>query len=115
MLRLWGIPSVLRYPLLLAVRRRAGIDLLGVRPIEAVSQVRAPVLFVHGAADEQVPPYHSELMAEVRRREGLPTERWILPGGEHGFDGYPPPGIFWNRVLDFFDRALGGPPPDLAL
>ena len=115
MLRLWEIPSILRYPLFLAVRRRAGIDLFGVRPIEVISQVRAPVLFVHGDADEQVPLYHSELMAEVRRREGLPTEQWILPGGEHGFDSYPPTGIFWNRVIDFFDRALGGPPPGLAL
>ena len=31
------------------------------------------------------------------------------------FDNYPPPGIFWSRVLDFFDGVLGGPPSELAL
>jgi hypothetical protein len=54
-------------------------------------------------------------MAEARKKAGLPTERWLLPGGQHGFDNYPPEGIFWNRVLDFFDAALGGAPPALTL
>jgi dipeptidyl aminopeptidase/acylaminoacyl peptidase len=50
-------------------------------------------------------------MNEARKRAELASELWVLPGGEHGFDNYPPEGIFWNRILDFFDHALGGPPP----
>jgi dipeptidyl aminopeptidase/acylaminoacyl peptidase len=110
-----GVSSWFRYPLSLAVRWRAGIDLTSIRPGQVITDIRAPVLFIHGDADDQIPPYHSEQLAEARRRAGLPTERWLLPGGEHGFDNYPPPGIFWNRVLDFFDAALGGAPPDLTL
>jgi dipeptidyl aminopeptidase/acylaminoacyl peptidase len=110
-----GVSPWLRYPLSLAVRWRAGIDLKRIRPIDAIEEIRVPILFIHGDADNQVPPYHSELLEESRRKAGLPTERWVLPGGEHGFDNYPPPGIFWNRVLDFFDSALGGPPPELTL
>lgn len=109
-----GMSALLRYPLAGVIWLRTGIDLRTVRPGEVITRVRAPVLFIHGDADEQVLPYHSELMAEARRGAGLPTERWVLSGGEHGFDNYPPEGIFWSRVLDFFDRALGGPPPELA-
>ena len=110
-----GAPTLVRYPLSVSVWARAGINLWGVRPLDAITQVRAPVLFIHGDADEEVPPHHSEEMARLRKQAGLPTERWLLPGGEHGFDNYPPPGIFWNRVVDFFDAALGGAPPALTL
>jgi fermentation-respiration switch protein FrsA (DUF1100 family) len=113
-LRARGRSPLLRYPLALAVWYRAGIDLRMVRPVDFITQIRAPVLFIHGDADTRVLPYHSEVMAQARRKAGLPTERWVLPGGEHGFENYPPAGIFWSRVLDFFDEALGGPPPGLA-
>jgi uncharacterized protein len=111
MLRSRGGHPVLRYPLSVAVRLRAGVDIAAVRPFDVVTRVKAKVLFVHGDADRQVPVTHSEKMHEDRLRAGLPSELWILPGGEHGFDNYPPQGIFWNRILDFLDRALGGPPP----
>ena len=115
MLRARGGYSVLRYPLFLAVRWRTGLDLTEVRPAEVITTVKAPVLFVHGDADRQVPLTHSETMHQARRQAGLESELWVLPGGEHGFDNYPPEGIFWNRILDFFDRALGGPPPEWDL
>lgn len=105
-----GGHPILRYPLSIAVRFRAGFDMRSVRPIDVITDVRAPVLFVHGDADRTVPLTHSERMHEARLEAGLPSELWVLPGGEHGFDNYPPEGIFWNRILDFFDRALGGPP-----
>jgi fermentation-respiration switch protein FrsA (DUF1100 family) len=115
MLSARGRHPILRYPLSIAVWLRTGIDLRSIRPLDVVTDVMAPVLFVHGDADRQVPLTHSERMHEARRRKGLPSELWILPGGEHGFDNYPPEGIFWNRILDFFDRALGGAPPEWDL
>ena len=107
MLRSRGGHPVLRYPLSVAVRLRAGVNIASVRPFDVIPQVKAKVLFVHGDADRQVPVTHSEKMHEDRLSAGLPSEIWILPGGEHGFDNYPPEGIFWNRILDFLDRALG--------
>ena len=83
--------------------------------LEVINEIEAPVLFVHGDADRQVPIAHSESMHDARRRAGLESTLWVLPGGEHGFDNYPPEGIFWNRILDFFDLALGGPPPEWEL
>lgn len=111
MLQSRGVPPWLRYPLAIAVRLRAGLDLRSVRPGDVITRVPAPVLFVHGDADDQVPVAHSKRMHDARERAGLESRIWILPGGEHGFDDYPPEGIFWNRILDFFDEALGGAPP----
>ncbi len=104
-----GSPS-LRAPLSFFVWVRTGLRIREVRPIEAITAISGPVLFVHGDQDRQVPPEHSLELHEARLAAGLPSRRWVLPGGEHGFDDYPPPGIFWNRVADFFDAALGGRP-----
>ena len=105
-----GVPSALLYLLAPAVRIRGGIVFDEVRPIEVIDRIQAPVLFIHGDADRQVLPYHSRSMAQVRREAGLPTEMWSIPGGRHGFDDYPPPTVFWDRVLDFYDESLGAPP-----
>jgi dipeptidyl aminopeptidase/acylaminoacyl peptidase len=110
-----GYLPLFRYPLALAVGWRAGFDLRTIRPGDVITRIKAPVLFLHGDADRRVLPHHSEQMAEARKKASLPTERWVLPGGEHGFDNYPPEGIVWSRILDFFNKALGGPPPDLGL
>ena len=109
-----GIPA-LRGPLSLFVRARTGLRIREVRPIEVIADIPGPVLFLHGDRDRQVPPEHSLELHEARLEAGLPSRRWILPGGEHGFDAYPLPGIFWNRIADFFDDALGGRPPGREL
>ena len=109
-----GIPA-LRGPLALFVWARTGLRIREVRPIEVIADIPGPVLFVHGDRDRQVPPEHSLELHEARLEAGLPSRRWILPGGEHGFDDYPPRAIFWNRIADFFDDALGGRPPGREL
>lgn len=79
-----------------------------VRPGDVITSVKAPVLLIHGDADTQVPAYHSAQMQEARLAAGLPSERWLIPGGEHGFDNYPPLEEFWGRIVDFCDLHLGG-------
>ena len=115
MLEARGAPAFSRLPLSFFVWLRTGLRLRSVRPIEAIAGIPGPVLFVHGDRDRQVPPAHSLELHEARLEAGLPSRRWVLPGGEHGFDNYPPPGVFWNRVADFFDDALGGRPPGRSL
>jgi dipeptidyl aminopeptidase/acylaminoacyl peptidase len=101
-----GFPTILAWPLRWAVERRAGFDVRDVRPIDVIRDISVPVLFIHGDADTEVLPYHSESMHDARLAAGLASERWVLPGGEHGFDNYPPQDEFWARVLDFFDAAV---------
>ena len=104
------IPPLYLWALSWPIWLRAGLDLAEIRPIEVITRIRAPVLFIHGDADKQVLPHHSRRMAEERQKAGLPTEVWMIPGGEHGFDNYPPPEVLWNRILDFYDQILGSPP-----
>lgn len=104
-----GIPA-LRGPLALFVRMRTGLRIREVRPVEVIADIPGPVLFLHGDRDRQVPPEHSLELHAARLEAGRSSRRWVLPGGEHGFDEYPLPGILWNRIADFFDDALGGRP-----
>ena len=115
MLEVRGGVAALRGPLSLFVWARTGLRIREVRPIEVITEIPGPVLFMHGDRDRQVPPEHSFELHEARLAAGLPSRRWVLPGGEHGFDDYPLPGILWNRVADFFDDALGGRPPGREL
>lgn len=115
MLEMRGGAPALRGPLSLFVWARTGLRIREVRPIEVIAEIPGPVLFIHGGRDRQVPPEHSFELHEARLAAGLPSRRWVLPGGEHGFDDYPPRGILWNRVADFFDDALGGRPPGREL
>jgi fermentation-respiration switch protein FrsA (DUF1100 family) len=106
MLSMRGVPSGLLHFLNWAVWFRAGFDLAKVKPIEAIEKFPGPVLFIHGDSDTQVLPHHSEVLHQSRLQAGLPSKRWLIEGGEHGFDNYPPPQIFWNRVIDFCDQQL---------
>lgn len=110
MLSARGFYPQLVHPLSWAVWWRAGVKLKTIRPIEAIERVPAAALFVHGDADTQVPPYHSEQMHKLRLKAGLPSQRWVIPGGRHGFDKYPPLEEFWDKVIDFCDQQIGGPP-----
>lgn len=109
-----GHPA-LRLPLSFFVYFRTGLSIRRVRPLEAIADIPGPVLFLHGDRDTQVPPGESLELHETRLAAGLPSLRWVLPGGEHGFDAYPPKAIFWNRIADFFDDALGSRAPGLEL
>jgi dipeptidyl aminopeptidase/acylaminoacyl peptidase len=108
MLSARGGHSALRHLLGIAVKLRAGVDLRTVRPVEAIGGFQGPVLFIHGDADTQVLPYHSERMHQLRLESGLPSRRMVIEGGEHGFDNYPPPEEFWGEVLDFCDQYVNG-------
>jgi hypothetical protein len=46
-------------------------------------------------------------MHDKRLKAGLPSQRWVIPGGRHGFDNYPPPQEFWNQIIDFCDQQIG--------
>jgi len=105
-----GLPSSLAWPLAWAVERRGGFDVRDIRPIDAIADVRVPVLFIHGDADKLVLPYHSERMHEARLAAGLPSERWLLRGVGHDLPRTRPVSEYWDRVLDFLDAAIGEPP-----
>jgi fermentation-respiration switch protein FrsA (DUF1100 family) len=59
----------------------AGCWLPGVRPVDRIAAVRAPVLIIHAGEDRLIPPFHAE---RLYRSAVEPKTRWITPSGGHG-------------------------------
>jgi dipeptidyl aminopeptidase/acylaminoacyl peptidase len=77
-------------------------------PLYMAEFVRAPVLFVHGAADTLLPPEESERMAERLRAAGGTTEVLLVPGGGRLFNFRQPQQATqaWQATLAWLDRYL---------
>jgi alpha-beta hydrolase superfamily lysophospholipase len=73
-----------------------------------------PVLLVHGAADDVVPPVHLGRLLAAAYRAGRPVDSLLVDDGRHSwlheFESYR------RTVASFLARALGGPytPDDAA-
>lgn len=74
-------------------------------PLTYVDKNSAPLLLMHGSADNVVSPSQTDLLFQEYKRQGLEAERYIIPGALHG-------GQYWIQqpVLDvitaFFDKHL---------
>ncbi|HEX3053305.1 MAG TPA: alpha/beta hydrolase, partial [Aggregatilineaceae bacterium] len=55
-------------------------------PISHVRPGLPPTMLVHGQRDRQVPPTHSELLANYLRASGVTTVLLRIPWGRHGVD-----------------------------
>ncbi|GAN53817.1 S9 family peptidase [Tanticharoenia sakaeratensis] len=54
-------------------------------PIAQASQIRSPVLFLHGSEDRVVPPAQATDMAEKLRAQGVRVAHHVYEGEGHGF------------------------------
>jgi pimeloyl-ACP methyl ester carboxylesterase len=59
----------------------AGCWLPGVRPVDRIGALRAPVLIIHAAGDLLIPPAHAQRLYE---RAAEPRSLWITSSGGHG-------------------------------
>jgi pimeloyl-ACP methyl ester carboxylesterase len=78
---------------------RYGVDLDQASPSTALAKTHVPVLLIHGTADVNIPPHHSQKLAQVANRS---TELWLVPGAGHCGAWVVEPGEFPRRVLDWF-------------
>lgn len=82
----------------------SGYDLANV--LSHVEQLRAPLLVIHGMADDNVLLNHSTLLFRELQMKGIPFESMLYPGETHGFRD---PAIKAHRtrlMMNFFDRHL---------
>jgi len=61
-------------------RLRYGIDLLQPSPLDAVAHSSVPVLLIHGDADRNISPHHSQLIAASALGH---VELWLVPHAGH--------------------------------
>jgi pimeloyl-ACP methyl ester carboxylesterase len=60
--------------------KQAGFEVNAVSPVAAASQIRVPVLLIHGANDRETPPNHSRRIYQALRGE---KRLLIVPGRGH--------------------------------
>jgi len=106
------VPFFLR-PLVIRVadsicERREGFSLRDANPERAVLESDAPMLFVHGLADDYVPWRMSVAMAERRRRElpGAITELRLVPEARHARSLSVDPAGYAASLASFLAIAL---------
>jgi dipeptidyl aminopeptidase/acylaminoacyl peptidase len=84
-----------------------GMDLLGMRPADAVRSISPrPVLVIGGSKDTAVPSWMVQELFDAARE---PKELWVIPEAEHGGYDRAAPEEYPRRIGGFFDRTLRPP------
>lgn len=84
---------------LVYVRLRYGVDLEQASPAKSVAATHVPVLLIHGLADTNLPPYHSEMI-----KDGNPAvDLWEPAGAEHCGASETAPAEYERRVIGWFE------------
>jgi alpha-beta hydrolase superfamily lysophospholipase len=98
--------AVLADPVIALLARRTGARLADFRPVAAVGCLAPrPLLLIHGDADTSVPVEHAH---RLHRAAGDPKNLWVLSGVVHVGAYFADRSTYVTRVVDFFDRSLGG-------
>ncbi|MFJ9782963.1 alpha/beta hydrolase fold domain-containing protein [Amycolatopsis sp. NPDC101161] len=74
-------------------------------PVSFAHAGAPPVLLMHGADDDLVPPTQSVRMAEALRDAGAPVELHLVPGARHRWEGADPAAVVATSV-EFVLAAL---------
>ena len=107
--RVLRIPgAVLTAPVAAVLALRTGARLTDFSPLAAVRRIAPrPLLLIHGDQDTAVPPGHAR---DLYAAAGEPRDLWLVPGAVHVGAYFSDREQYLERVVGFFDRALGGLP-----
>ncbi len=84
---------------MLYARWRHGVGLDNASPEDAVAGARVPILLIHGAEDDNIPPRHSQ---RIHARNPSAATLWLVPGAGHGGSINAAPAEFEERILKWF-------------
>lgn len=87
-----------------ACRLVFGYSFTGVRPIDSLKDNKVPICFMHGAADDFIPPSHSERMHQAMTAY---SELHLFPGAAHGLSIDSDEEGYRRIVRAFLDKVLG--------
>lgn len=86
----------------IAARLLYGIDVAAVRPEDAAAEVAAPILLIHGTADDWIPAEDSRRILTSAREGRL----WLVPGSGHAEAFEDHPDAYADTVAAFFRAHL---------
>lgn len=106
-----GLAAPMVWAGFLYARVRYGLDFRDASPETALAGIRTPVLLIHGLADTNIYPSHSETLAA---RNPPNVTLWLVPGAPHTAAFGTAPDEFRARVLGWFsdhERQVTGTAP----
>ncbi|MBK7258893.1 MAG: alpha/beta fold hydrolase [Ignavibacteriae bacterium] len=74
-----------------------------VSPLEAVRNVRVPILFMHGTTDNLIRHTYTE---RVYANANEPKELWLIQGARHNNMAEVGGEEYFRRIVEFFERTL---------
>ena len=86
--------------------------LAAVSPTRLADRIKVPVFLAAGGEDERAPIEHSRQMERALRAAGVPVETLFYPTEGHGFYQEKNRKEFYEKLLDFLFRNIGGKAPD---
>ena len=75
-------------------------------PLTYAKAQAAPMLIIHGTADETVALSQSETLTAALKKAGADVELVVIPDAPHSFDLQPPQRDLRPLVFAFFDKHL---------
>jgi dipeptidyl aminopeptidase/acylaminoacyl peptidase len=78
-------------------------------PTRLADKLAAPVLLVHGGADEVTPPAQAQAMRESLIKAGRPPEWFYVSGEGHGFYAEKNRQAFYEKLEAFLAKHIGKP------
>jgi dipeptidyl aminopeptidase/acylaminoacyl peptidase len=75
-------------------------------PLSAINDAATPMLILHGARDDRVPPGQAHEMHVALRQVGVPTQLVLYPRAAHGISERAHRIDLYQRQLDWFDRHV---------
>lgn len=103
------LPAFFTPGVVTAARLLYGVNPAGVRPVAVVASIAPrPLLFIHGAADSLIPPSNMRLLVQAARSApDAHVQSWLVPGADHAQAYHVAGATYVQRVVSFFDDALG--------
>ncbi len=74
-------------------------------PLNYISKNSAPMLLMHGSADNIVSPAQTDLLFQALKNHGVEAERYIVPNANHADDYWQQQEIF-DVITEFLIRRL---------
>ncbi|HMI59086.1 MAG TPA: alpha/beta fold hydrolase [Gemmatimonadaceae bacterium] len=101
------VPAIIFEPLLsYQSRLRFGVWPSRLSPIDALARYRGPVLVIGGASDPFTPPDETTRMYDAVQG---PRTLWLVPGESHEGISDLRSAEYRDKVLSFFEHAIGAP------
>ena len=103
-LRGMHLPGCLVHVASLCAKLRYGCSYREMRPIDSLKDNEVPILFIHGAQDDFIPPSHSQAMADATKGY---SEIHLIKGAAHAQSMLTAPEEYRKIVRDFLSAQVG--------